>query len=162
MFQQILVQPPWMKNQHRTLFAAQPGLVLKNKLAHIVEAALVESIESRALDAVFDRPLRIHRVAVEQAITGSHILQPLEKVRRHNRVSFEVSGIPPGDGAELRLNLQFHFFQDDGILFSGAYFAAGTEFAAGLYQGRNTGRIGQWSAYADIGVLAHLDAGVLY
>lgn len=23
MFQQILVQPPWMKNQHRTLFAAQ-------------------------------------------------------------------------------------------------------------------------------------------
>ena len=57
MFQQILVQPPWMKNQHRTLFAAQPGLVLKNKLAHIVEAALVESIESRALDAVFIRPM---------------------------------------------------------------------------------------------------------
>ena len=66
------------------------------------------------------------------------------------------------EAVELRLNLQFHFFQDDGILFSGAYFAAGTEFAAGLYQGRNTGRIGQWSAYADIGVLAHLDAGVLY
>ena len=57
---------------------------------------------------------------------------------------------------------QFHFLQNDSILFSGAYFAAGTEFAAGLYQGGNMGRVGQRPSHADIGVLAHLDVGVLY